>query len=69
VWKRLVHPNVNAFLGVAAEFPRLALVYHWAENGNITEYTKAQPDAPRSTLVLAIFIEYYQISNSVGDSC
>lgn len=54
LWKRFDHPNVNPFLGIAAQHQPLALVYDCAEHGNITKYIKSRPDPPlRSTLVLA----------------
>ena len=53
-WKRFTHPNVAPLRGVNTTLFQLALVYDWAENGNIMEYMEAHPDAPRSTLVLIL---------------
>ena len=53
-WKRFTHPNVAPLRGVNTTLFQLALVYDWAENGNIMEYMEAHPNAPRSTLVLIL---------------
>lgn len=55
VWKRLKHPNINTFRGTTAGGARLALVYDWAKNDNITKYVKLHPTAPRLPMVLAFF--------------
>jgi len=70
VWKRLKHPNVNTFRGTTADGTRLALVYERAENDNIMKYLKLQPNAPRLTLVLALFptrVNY--LTRFFGNSC
>ena len=51
MWKRFTHPNIIAFRGVNTTLFQLALVYDWAGNGDIMQYTMSYPDAPRSTLV------------------
>jgi len=51
MWKRLAHPNVNAFLGATAQSHPPALVYGRAVNDNIISYLEIHPDAPRLTLV------------------
>ena len=57
IWKRLSHPNIARFRGVntITEPFRLALVYDWAEDGNILRYTASHPDVSRSALVSILF--------------
>ena len=50
-WKRLAHENVLPFHGVDTSTFQLALVYGWAQNGNIAQYLKSNPDASRPELV------------------
>lgn len=54
VWKNLGHENVLPFYGVETSIFEVALVYEWAENGNIVEYLKSNPDALRSELVIIL---------------
>ena len=49
VWKRLRHPNVVPFLGVATA--SLQLVSKWMPNGTLTEYVSTQPHVDRISLV------------------
>lgn len=51
MWMRLSHLNVLPFHGVSMRVSKLALVYDWCENGNITQYTASHPDASRTILV------------------
>ena len=58
-WKHLSHPNILPLLGVSV--PANARSFHilteWMPNGNVTQYTKSNPNANRLRLVrsLAIF--------------
>ncbi|KAF9450900.1 kinase-like protein [Macrolepiota fuliginosa MF-IS2] len=54
LWANLLHDNVLPFYGVfRLDEPaqRLCLVSPWMKNGNLREYLKAQPDAPRILLI------------------
>lgn len=53
-WKKLNHPNISVFYGVATEISPLALVYGWEENGNILQYTKSHQDASWLALLLQV---------------
>jgi serine/threonine protein kinase len=52
-WKTLHHPNVLSLMGVAMDNDNFifAMASEWMENGNITEFIKANPDANRFELV------------------
>ena len=51
--KKLEHPNISVFYGVATEISPFALVYGWEEKGNILQYiTTLHPGKPRLRLVL-----------------
>ena len=52
--KKLSHPNISVFYGVAIEISPFALVYGWEENGNILQYTRLHPNTPRLALVLSL---------------
>ena len=54
IWKRLEHSNVLPIYGAETTVFQLALVYEWSKNGNILEYLKSKPDAPRSELVIVL---------------
>ncbi|KAF9442739.1 kinase-like protein [Macrolepiota fuliginosa MF-IS2] len=57
LWKSFIHPNLHPFYGIYwLEVPdhRVCLVSPWAENGNVAEYLKANPDIPRFPLVFDI---------------
>ena len=51
VWKRLRHPNVVPFLGVATV--SLQLVSKWMPNGTLTDYVSTNPHVDRIGLVSA----------------
>ncbi len=54
MWSRLSHPNVLPFYGIYKVDERLGsvcLVSPWMESGNVNEYLKEQPEAPRLPLV------------------
>ena len=52
VWKRLSHENVLPFYGVDTINFQLALVYDWADSGNINQYLNSHPKTSRTRLVL-----------------
>ncbi|KAF9645010.1 kinase-like protein [Thelephora ganbajun] len=52
VWKRLRHPNVVPFLGVAHK--PLQFVSEWMPNGTITRYVRDNPGADRINLLLDV---------------
>ena len=56
MWKKFDHQNITAFLGVDTRLFDLALIYDWAENGDIIQYTEKHRDASRPSLVLIIFL-------------
>lgn len=64
-WKKLNHPNISAFYGVAIEISPLALVYGWEENGNILQYTRSHPDVCWLALLLQV-AEALQYLHSLG---
>ena len=49
MWKRLRHPNVVAFIGVAQN--PLQFVSEWMPNGTLTDFVNENPDANRVGLV------------------
>ena len=52
IWKRLSHPNIVPFLGIAqSKTPFLCMVSRWMENGNLAMFLKKQPGANRLDLV------------------
>lgn len=51
VWKRLSHEHVLRFHGVDRRNFQLALVYDWAESGNIIQYLDSNPEDSRIRLV------------------
>jgi len=51
VWKRLSHDHVLTFYGVDTKNVQLALVYDWADSGNIMQYLASNPDISRAPLV------------------
>ena len=52
IWKRLSHPNIVPFLGIAqSKTPFLCMVSSWMENGNLAMFLKKQPGANRLDLV------------------
>lgn len=49
-WEKLVHPNITPLLGYkSGEEPLLITPYYI--NGNLIQYLKSHPDAPRLKLV------------------
>jgi hypothetical protein len=51
VWKRLSHEHVLPFYGVDTTNFQLALVYGWADSGNIVQYLDSHPKVSRTRLV------------------
>jgi len=55
VWKKLSHPNIVKFIGIAVESTShrttAALISDWCEHGNIVEYLGRNPAADREMLV------------------
>ena len=53
IWKRLSHPNVLPLLGVSvSKSPQyFRIISEWMPNGNVTEYTRSNPEANRLRLV------------------
>ncbi len=54
LWSQLSHPNLLPFYGIYYLDGRsggIALVSPWMRNGNVIEYLKANPEAPRLPLV------------------
>ena len=47
------HPNVLPVIEVSKTLSPLCIMSPWMPNGNITQYTKANPGANRLTLVRA----------------
>ena len=55
-WKRLVHPNIVRFLGIAdSELFPLCMVSTWMEHGSLLVYLKRRPSANRLELVCLDF--------------
>jgi len=52
IWKRLSHDYVLPFYGVDRANFQLALVYDWADSGNIIQYLNSNPNVSRTRLVL-----------------
>ena len=52
IWKRLSHPNVLPLLGVSvSKSPQhFRIISEWMPNGNVTEYTKSNPEVNRLRL-------------------
>ena len=59
MWKAFDHPNILPLLGVTMIEDRFVMVSEWAENGNINEYVKANPDADRLELVCFSHAAHY----------
>ena len=51
MWRRLSHENVLQFYGVDKTNFQLALVYDWADSGNIIQYLNSNPQVSRTRLV------------------
>ncbi|KAF5349990.1 hypothetical protein D9756_009165 [Leucocoprinus leucothites] len=54
VWNQLSHPNVLPFYGIyhlEESIGRVCLVSPWMEEGNVCDYLKRNPEAPRLPLV------------------
>ena len=49
MWKRLRHPNIAGFIGVARN--PLQFVSEWISNGILTDYLGENPGANRTGLV------------------
>lgn len=71
VWKRFAHQNVMGLRGVYMDASLLALVYDWAEKGNIVQYTsKSHPGASRPALVLILLPNGFNyLTLLLGGSC
>lgn len=54
VWKRLSHEHVLRFHGVDKRNFQLALVYDWADSGNIIQYLDSHPEVSRTPLVSSL---------------
>ena len=48
-WKRLRHPNIVPFIGIATD--PLQFISEWMPNGNLTEFVEINSDADRVGLV------------------
>ncbi|EIN07824.1 kinase-like protein, partial [Punctularia strigosozonata HHB-11173 SS5] len=69
VWKRLDHPNVVPFLGVAPGY-QACIVSEWMDHGDVMSYLKQHPRADRVELITGIAsgLEYMHASGIVhGD--
>ncbi|KAG6879620.1 hypothetical protein C0992_000455 [Termitomyces sp. T32_za158] len=69
-WGQLSHPNILPFYGLLRLGSRLCLVSPWANNGNLTDYLKNNPQASRVLLCLdmAAGVEYLHANHIVhGD--
>lgn len=51
IWKRLSHPNIVPFLGVADGPAPLSMVLEWMPNGDVRHYAKNHPEVDRLQLV------------------
>ena len=49
IWKRLKHPNIVPFIGVASN--PLQIVSEWMPNGTLVEFVEKNPGAKRINLV------------------
>ena len=49
MWKRLSHPNIVPFIGIATN--PLQIVSEWMPNGTLVEFVGKNPDAKRISLV------------------
>ena len=52
-WKNLSHERVLPFHGIDTTNFQLALVYEWADSGNIIQYLESHPQVSRTHLVLS----------------
>ena len=50
-WRALSHPNLVLLLGVTLTQSQLVMISEWMPNGNIMEFTRADPGADRLELV------------------
>ena len=55
MWMSLSHENILPFHGADIAHFKLALVYDWAENGNVNQYVSSHPHVSRSSLVRESF--------------
>ncbi|KAF8597036.1 kinase-like protein, partial [Ceratobasidium sp. AG-I] len=53
-WSKLKHPNVLELLGIALFKDHLAMLSPWMENGTLTSYLSANPEADTWTLCFQI---------------
>ena len=51
IWRTLRHPNVLPLLGVMMTEDRFAMISEWMNNGNVSDFVKANPNANRFELV------------------
>ncbi|EUC63925.1 tyrosine kinase domain protein [Rhizoctonia solani AG-3 Rhs1AP] len=58
IWSRLKHPNILPLMGTCSFRGSMSLVSEWQDNGNATEWVRANPGVDRLELVcLAVVIE------------
>ena len=50
-WRALNHPNLLLLLGVTMTDDQLAMISEWMPEGNIMEFTRANPNVDRLGLV------------------
>lgn len=64
MWKRLSHPNVLSFLGVAT-FPQFSfcMVSNWMQHGNIICYINSHPEVNRPRFVSITCLRSYAANN------
>ena len=55
IWRRLSHPNVLPVLGICPKLFPLCIISDWVINGNILDFTSANPEVNRLRLVRRIF--------------
>jgi len=70
IWKRLSHKHVLPFYGVDMVNFQLALVYDWADSGNIIQYLESNPNVSRTRLLheVATGLRYLHTSGVIhGD--
>lgn len=68
MWKKLDHPNISTFHGMAAELFPLGLVYDWEGNRNVLQYLESNPGSSRLRLLLEVamglqYLHLYDIAH------
>lgn len=63
-WKHLSHPNIQPLFGVSVspDPRRFRILTEWMPNGNVTQYTRSNPEANRLQLVGPLVISLGFIS-------